>query len=85
MTQPRTIPHSIKIEAYFWAGTPKEIAATLAHFYQQPSFTGAHLIDTWTEESAWNVLLRDDRPAVGFDPVKREVGLKLLRAMRAAA
>jgi|GEM_PF-7077412 len=66
MTQPRPIPHSIKIEAYFWAGTPLMIAAVLSHFYGQ-TFTAEQLNDAWLEEAAWNPLLQEDRPLFGFD------------------
>lgn len=85
MTKPLTIPHHIKIEAFFWKGTPKDIAASLAHFYRQTSFTGAHLIDAWMEESALNPLLREQRPLNGFDEDKRALGLKLLREMMVVA
>jgi hypothetical protein len=66
MTASNPIPHDIMIQSFFWTGTPREVAAFLAHWYRRP-VSAANLLDAWAEEAAWNPLLREDRPPSGFE------------------
>lgn len=87
MTDRNPIPHDIMIQSFFWAGTPRDVAAFLTHWYARPGWklTANTLLAVWEAEAETNVLLRQDRPPNGFGYLKPDETALLARLLRVAA
>lgn len=78
----RPIPHAVIIQSFFWAGSPRDVASFLSHWYGT-IISPREIIDQWEEESVWNPLLREARPATGFghlDPYEVKLLERMVRA-----
>lgn len=84
MTSRNPVPHDIMIQSFFWAGTPRDVASFLSHWYGC-DLRAVTLLSVWEAESETNALLRQERPPNGFGYLKPDETALLTRLLRAVA
>ncbi len=83
MTSRNPIPHDVMLQSFFWAGTPRQVASFLSHWYECDLRMNT-LLAVWDAESETNALLRQERPPSGFGYLKPDETALLARLLRAA-